>query len=190
MRIFSQSKLVNTFSHKTGMTRILVAALGNPGASYSKNRHNAGSIVLTEILKTAFFTNLELKNKCIIDTIYSFSEMNTSGEKLRVICHKTKYNLMIVIVDDLETELGKIKKVYPTMGHKGQNGIRNIIQHCGNDFCTIRIGVGRPSGSTEVTEFVLSNFTPKEMEDILSTVEPTKETMQSIIEALTKLENN
>lgn len=190
MKTFSQSKLTHIVSNKNAMPRILVAALGNPGASYSKNRHNAGSIVLTEILKTAFFTNLELQYKCIIDEIYSFSEMNTSGEKLKVICHRINYNFLIVLVDDLETELGKIKKVYPTLGHKGQNGIRNIIQHCGNDFCTIRIGIGRPNKNTEVNEFVLGNFTPNEMEQILSTVEETKTTLQSIIQGISKLENN
>ena len=173
----------------SAIPRILIAALGNPGDIYKKNRHNAGSIVLTEILKTSFITEIELTNKCIIETICSFSEMNTSGEKISFLTRKTKYDLLIVLVDDLETELGKTKQVYPTMGHKGQNGIRNIIQHCGNDFCTIRIGIGRPPGATPVNDFVLSNFSTSEMHYILSTLDETKSSIQQIILDVIKSQN-
>ncbi len=175
--------------HKVSMPRILIAALGNPGALYKKHRHNAGSIILTEILATPFLTNLELEHKCIIESIYNFSEMNTSGEKLKVLMSKTQYDLLIVLVDDLETELSKMKQVYPTMGHKGQNGIRNIIQHLGNEFFTIRIGIGRPPGNTPVNEFVLSNFSTSEMHEILETIENVKSSIRQIILDVIKSQN-
>ncbi len=187
MRVFfkktDNSKVSSSTPKKitSSMPRILIAALGNPGELYKKHRHNAGSILLTEILRTSFLTNIELDYRCIIETTCSFSEMNTSGQKLAVLTRKTHYDLLIVLVDDLETELGKMKQVYPTIGHKGQNGIRNIIQCLGNDFCTIRIGIGRPPGSTPVNEFVLSNFSTSEMHQILETIEDVKSSIQQII---------
>jgi PTH1 family peptidyl-tRNA hydrolase len=191
MRVFFK-KEATVLSNKivqSGMPRILIAALGNPGELYKKHRHNAGSIVLREIMKTSFLTNIEIEHKCIIEALNSFSEMNTSGEKLIVLTRKTRYDLLIVLVDDLETVLGKIKQVYPTMGHKGQNGIRDIIKHCGNEFCTIRIGIGRPPGSTPVTEFVLSDFSNSEMCHILSAVDATKGSIQQIILDVIKSQN-
>ena len=187
MRIFfkktDDNKVVSLIPKKvaSSIPRILVAALGNPGELYKKHRHNAGSVILTEILRTSFLTNIELEHKCIIETICNFSEMNTSGEKLATLKRKTHYDLLITLVDDLETELGKMKQVYPTMGHKGQNGIRNIIQCLGNDFCTIRIGIGRPPGNTPVNEFVLSNFSTSEINRILETTEDVKCSIRQII---------
>lgn len=43
-------------------------------------------------------------------------------------------------------------------GHRGHNGLRDILAHCGTgDFARIRIGVGRPDDDS-VADYVLSPF--------------------------------
>ena len=53
-------------------------------------------------------------------------------------------------------------------GHKGQNGIRSIMQELGTpDFHRIRFGVGRPDNpEMAVADHVLSNFTDEELAGI------------------------
>jgi PTH1 family peptidyl-tRNA hydrolase len=169
---------------KNGLVRFLIAGLGNPGEDYRKNRHNAGVIVVNEILRSSFFTDIELSCNCIIESVVNFSSMNISGEKLNTLYKKGNYDFLIVLVDDLETELGKIKKVYPTIGHKGQNGIRDIMRFFKNDFCTIRIGIGRPGGNTTVNDFVLSDFSVSEMKYVVGTIEEVKLSLKTMIESI------
>ena len=48
----------------------------------------------------------------------------------------------------------------------GQNGIKSVILHIGNqDFCRIRIGIGRPTVGT-IVDYVLSPFDLKEKADV------------------------
>ncbi len=47
-------------------------------------------------------------------------------------------------------------------GHRGHNGLRDIILRIGAGFDRIRIGVGRPEKKEEVARYVLSDFTKEE----------------------------
>jgi len=40
-------------------------------------------------------------------------------------------------------------------GHGGNNGLRDIIAHCGADFLRLRLGVGHPGHKDEVADYVL-----------------------------------
>jgi PTH1 family peptidyl-tRNA hydrolase len=146
------------------MKRILIIGIGNPGHQYRNNRHNAGSLLVNYSFSDASVV-LELENdyNCRIDILMCCSYVNTTGD----IINTHNADIVINVVDDMETDLGKIKFVYPTQGHKGHNGTRNIMKYLGNRFCSVRIGVGRPVGLS-VHEFVLSDFKPNEKEIILS----------------------
>lgn len=69
--------------------------------------------------------------------------MNLSGEAVRAYMEYYKVNLedMIVVYDDLDTEIGKIRLRYQGSAG-GHNGIKSIIQHTGTQsFNRVRMGI-------------------------------------------------
>lgn len=149
----------------------IVACLGNPGKKYSRNRHNAGFII-GEMIAAQY--NIAIKgNKFNAVTgtgtisgkdvllLFPQTYMNNSGDAVQgalKFYRETPGNL-IVLHDELELPFGEVRLKFGG-GHKGNNGIRSIIQHSGTaDFFRIRLGVGRPPSPDEgVADYLLSNF--------------------------------
>jgi len=139
------------------MNDIYLIGLGNPGKKYSKTRHNIGFLLL-ENLSKKYNSNFLIKDKLKS----SFSEfkinnstyrlflpntfMNNSGEAVRAILDWYKINLdqIIVIVDDKDLPLGKIR--FRKKGSSGgHNGLKSIIEKLQTyNFNRIRIGIGSP----------------------------------------------
>ena len=59
--------------------------------------------------------------------------------------------------DELEIAFGRVT-VRQGGSARGHNGLRSIIEACGPDFWRLRVGIGRPSDSTTVGDYVLQNF--------------------------------
>ncbi|MBU2257814.1 MAG: aminoacyl-tRNA hydrolase, partial [Candidatus Omnitrophica bacterium] len=80
--------------------------------------------------------------------------------------YKIEFENLLVICDDLDLELGrqKIKLRGSSAGHKG---IQSIIDSLSNDeFARLRVGIGRPdSQRVDITEFVLSGFSKREVKE-------------------------
>ena len=64
---------------------------------------------------------------------------------------------VIVFHDDLDVEFGKIKTKFGG-SNAGHNGIASIDKFIGKDYSRVRIGIGKPKGSIEISDFVLQNF--------------------------------
>lgn len=95
--------------------------------------------------------------------------MNKSGEAIKKIAdfYKIKPEDILVIHDDIDLSTGKIqKKVWGS--HAGHNWLKSILQQLQNNntFTRIRIWVDRPQNKDDVVEYVLQNFSKKEMEVI------------------------
>ncbi|MCC9745113.1 aminoacyl-tRNA hydrolase, partial [Streptococcus agalactiae] len=86
--------------------------------------------------------------------------MNNSGIAVKALL--TYYNIsikdMIIIYDDLDMEVGKIR--FRQKGSAGgHNGIKSIIAHLGTqEFDRIKVGIGRPNGRMTVINHVLGKF--------------------------------
>ena len=95
--------------------------------------------------------------------------MNLSGESVAELLHYYKLDPedeMLVIFDDISLAPGgiRIRKKGSAGGH---NGIKNIIQHLGNEnFERIRIGVGEKPAGFDLADYVLGHFTQSELKDI------------------------
>ena len=147
----------------------LHVGLGNPGKQYELHRHNVGFMAIDSILeKYNIETGKEKFNG--YHYIYSGTEqkivflkpqtyMNNSGRCVSAIMNFFSIEPSSVIVwhDEIDLDKGKIK-VKCGGGHGGHNGIRDIISHIGNDFCRIRIGIGRPTNNIPTSKWVLSSF--------------------------------
>ena len=100
--------------------------------------------------------------------------MNLSGDSVSKIVQFYKLDPkkdILVISDDIDMEFAKVR--FRKKGsHGGQNGLRDIIEKLGTDeFARIKIGIGRHEHMS-VSDWVLSRFTPPEIESLEKEVLP------------------
>ena len=157
----------------------LIVGLGNPGKSYSNNRHNIGFKVLEKLEDTynipkftkkfkSNFSKLFFNDKLLL-LLKPLTYMNNSGVAVKEI--KDFYNIDIkniyVIHDEIDLNLGQVK-IKNGGGHNGHNGLKNIDQNIGKDYNRVRVGVSRPSKVYEnninenISSWVLSDFSSDE----------------------------
>jgi PTH1 family peptidyl-tRNA hydrolase len=163
----------------------LAAFLGNPGAEYSRNRHNAGRMLAQAL---PFYNSLSWQKK--YNGLYASYEgkhfimpetyMNLSGESVQAVAAFFKIDVeeIIVIHDELELPLGVLSLKF-SGGLGGHNGLRSMKKSFNSaDFWRLRIGIGRPDsrlpgeggheGSGEgVYDWVLSDFSKNEQETLM-----------------------
>ena len=65
--------------------------------------------------------------------------------------------------DEIDLAPGRMR-VRRGGGHSGNNGIRSMIAHLGENFRRVRIGVGHPGEKSAVLGHVLSDFHKAEMD--------------------------
>ena len=92
--------------------------------------------------------------------------MNLSGDC--VVKYVNYYNInindILVIHDDLDMELGKIRIVYDSSSG-GHNGIKSIITHLGTEqFNRIKFGVGDKPKGWDLVDWVLGRFNAEDKE--------------------------
>ncbi|MDR2700883.1 MAG: aminoacyl-tRNA hydrolase [Spirochaetaceae bacterium] len=158
----------------------LAVFLGNPGAQYALNRHNAGRLLAE---KLPFYTSLHWQKKfkglfsantpddgMIRYFLMPETYMNLSGSSVRSAAsfYKIKSGEIIVIHDELELPLGTVSLKYAG-GLGGHNGLRSIRKELGTaDFWRLRVGIGRPPAASEpavpgeIAQWVLEDFDPAE----------------------------
>lgn len=159
---------------------VLIVGLGNPGPKFKNTRHNVGFLVLDEFSKENSFpdwvesksTNCLYAKKIIsekeIELVKPLTYMNNSGRTVRAIAkkHNLKSKNIIVIHDDLDLPLGKIKIIRNRggAGHKGVQSIMNELRT--KDFIRIRIGIKSATSDkrqkTSTEKFVLQKFSKEE----------------------------
>jgi len=160
----------------------LIVGLGNPGRFYSANRHNIGFICLSHIARQygISFSKKQAKARTGSGNIDGIGVllakpqtfMNLSGQSVRLLMNKLKLKPddLIIIHDDLDLPLGKvrIRQGGSSGGHKGLN---SIIRETGSrDFIRVRFGIGRPYGefssadekNEAVVDYVLTDFSNEE----------------------------
>lgn len=157
---------------------ILIVGLGNPGPEYRSNRHNIG-FMLIERLADRFGINLDRKRNQAAYGIGNIrgrrtilakpmTYMNSSGRAVQglISFFKLEAEQMIVLHDDLDMEIGKIR-TRDGGGHGGHNGLRSIIASIKTgDFKRIKVGIGRPGAGQTPEQWVLQDFTGEEWEII------------------------
>ena len=153
----------------------LIVGLGNPGLVYAGSRHNIGFAVIKSLAR---FLKVTLKRDGSVSALVGKAEldqnnlilalpqtfMNLSGIAVKALIKKFKLSPedLLVVCDDLDLELGKIK-IRPQGGSGGQRGLTSIIEHLGTqDFSRLRIGIDRPKNPADAAGYVLSGFLRKE----------------------------
>ncbi len=181
-----QKKFTNTSSHAPLYTlgdqkSILIVGLGNPGKEYVGTRHNVGfdavdSLVTSHSEFDAWITKKDLRcqqtsatiggTKVIVIKPTTF--MNLSGEAVQAVqnFYKISSSNTIVVADELDIPFGQIKTKVGG-GSAGHNGIKSIMQHCGENFGRIRIGIDSEQRTkNDEKDFVLKKFSKDEQTNL------------------------
>lgn len=164
--------------YKGGINMYVVVGLGNPGKQYENTRHNVGFNVIDILAKEYGISVSKIKHKALIGEGRVGSEkvllvkpqtyMNLSGETLIDIYNYYKVDMenIIVIYDDIDLDVGKIRIRKKGSGGT-HNGMRSIIKCLGaNDFPRVRVGVSKPKPGQDLADFVLSRFRKEESDDV------------------------
>jgi peptidyl-tRNA hydrolase, PTH1 family len=157
----------------------LIVGLGNIGAHFDGTRHNAGFSALNAFAaahaamwqdKTKFkalVAELSLHGQTIL-LAKPITYYNLSGEAVRAIkdFYKIDNRDILVIHDDIDLPLGTLR-MRSDGSDGGNNGIKSVIAHIGENFTRIRIGIAnedRPG--TDAADFVLAPFTAEEAQKV------------------------
>ena len=148
----------------------LFVGLGNPGIRYENNRHNIGFRVIDalvehygarDISKSTFHGDLCKSRELLFLKPTTF--MNLSGKSLQAVKHFYKIELdnLIVIHDDLDLPFGALR-FKKGGGSGGHNGLKSIDSMVGQEYVRVRMGIGKPLYKSQVSDYVLSDFSPEE----------------------------
>jgi PTH1 family peptidyl-tRNA hydrolase len=160
-----------------------IAGLGNPGPQYQETRHNAGFLVIEQLMqKTGTQTNKNGFNSLYAKTLVGDNDtllvkpqtfMNLSGQAVSGIMayFKIPVERLLVIYDDLDLPLGKIRfRLSGSPG--GHKGLTSIIQMMGTqEIPRLRVGIGRPGNGQAVVDYVLSSFSGAEKKIFFDSIE-------------------
>ena len=148
---------------------LLLVGLGNPGSNYTNTRHNIGFKIIDAINFHFKLSKQKPKFKGLLTTgnieskkIYAIKPltfMNNSGTAIKELIDYFKIEAKDVFVfhDDMDIDFGKIKAKFGGSS-AGHNGIDSIDKFIGKDYSRVRIGIGKPKGNIEVSDYVLQNF--------------------------------
>ena len=158
---------------------LMVVGLGNPGPYYANTRHNAGALFVEALARETgqslrpekkyhgLYARIQLQG-LDLHLLNPSTYMNRSGLSIKALADffKIQPQQILVAHDELDLPPGtaKLKK---GGGHGGHNGLRDTIAHLGtNDFQRLRIGIGHPGDSRQVTGYVLGRLGKRETEEL------------------------
>ena len=162
-----------------------IVGLGNPGEEYKNTRHNTGRLILEWLAKSLDFSPWEAnKNakafvaagkigKTKTQFIMPDNFMNNSGKSVPYFVKSKKdRSHMVVIYDDLDLPIGKIKISYnkSSGGHRGLESIIKAFKS--EEFIRVRVGISpstpsgktkKPAGEKAVEKQILGKFKDAEL---------------------------
>lgn len=156
---------------------MILVGQGNPGDKYAGNRHNFGFMAIDEIAASHGFGPWKSKFQAQI----SEGNVLVDGRPMKTLLMKpqTFYNetgrsvseaarfykvdadKIVVFHDEIDLAPGRFR-MKQGGGHSGNNGIRSIIAHMGQDVRRARMGVGHPGDKSQVMNYVLADFAKAE----------------------------
>lgn len=177
----------------------LVVGLGNPGAQYSKTRHNAGFWLVdrwADRLNASFHVEKAFFGEVAkarwegrqVWFLKPTTFMNRSGQAVGALARffKIPVGSMLVAHDELDLLPGQVR-IKQGGGHAGHNGLRDIQTVMGvPGFWRLRIGIGHPRTlglAQGVSDFVLHPPSQADQEKIERCLDRCDQAMDLLLEA-------
>ena len=173
----------------------LIVGLGNPGPKYEQTRHNVGFAFVDELARSKG-GQFRLENKFHGDVcklsmagndvwlLKPTTFMNLSGKSVSALArfYKIAPESVLVVHDELDIPPGQLR-LKQGGGHGGHNGLRDIISQLGSrDFYRLRIGIGHPGESRDVSNYVLSKASRDDDKQIENAVDDAIRELPKILE--------
>ncbi len=161
--------------YRLGQQRtVLIVGLGNVGKKFDGTRHNIGFACVDAFAEKYQFDpwtdKKDLKSHLAMKTLGDTrvilckptTMMNLSGEAIQKVAsfYKIANSHIVTVHDELDIPFGQIRT---RMGGSdaGHNGIKSVVQHLGEEFGRVRIGI-QAETPMDATDFVLAAFSPEE----------------------------
>jgi peptidyl-tRNA hydrolase, PTH1 family len=158
------------------MRRSLIVGLGNPGSEYAAHRHNVGFWVVDALARAHFLafsrrrgTSSFVAEGSIGDEQVVLAKpqtfMNLSGKAVGRLSesYQVAPAQILVVYDDLDLQLGRLR-LRPEGSAGGHRGMRSVIERLGTQaFPRLRVGIDRPPGKMDPSEYVLQPFSEQEL---------------------------
>jgi PTH1 family peptidyl-tRNA hydrolase len=175
----------------------LVVGLGNPGAEYARNRHNAGFLV-ADLLARRVGAKFGRARRAATEVAEGF--LRPGGPKVVIAKPTTYMNLLgtptaslaafykipparvVAVHDDLDLDFGTVRAKIGG-GEGGHNGLRSMSKSLGTkDYARVRFGIGRPPGRMDPADYVLSDFSAAERKELDFLVDRAADMVESVVE--------
>jgi PTH1 family peptidyl-tRNA hydrolase len=159
------------------MSISLVAGLGNPGREYELTRHNLGWVAIDAYAAKhglawkgapeyeAVVARRDLGPGRTLWFIKPQTFMNGSGRCVAALAryYKVAPEAVAAVYDDLTIDLG-LMKVSVSGSDAGHNGVASLLEHLGDGFARLRLGVGpKQPPEMDIKDFVLARFTKDQL---------------------------
>ena len=164
----------------------LIVGLGNPGAAYTRTRHNVGFRAVDLLAESLGTKITRLKFRALCSPV-----VDCGGRKVLLMKPQTLMNLsgvavaeaadfyhippehIIVLCDDINFAVGHAR-IRLRGSHGGHNGLRDITARLGSEnFVRVRIGVGqKPTPDYDLADWVLGQLPAQELTEMRETVAP------------------
>ena len=169
--------------------KFLIVGLGNMGADYDDTRHNIGFEVVDAIAneseatwehkKLGDLSKVKYRGKTLL-LLKPSTYMNRSGKAIQYWMQKEKIKKenLLVIVDDLNLQFGKIR-LRGKGSDGGHNGLKDIQNYIGAQYARIRIGIGDDFRKGQQVDFVLGKWSSEERNDLPNLIKKSVDTVKA-----------
>jgi len=175
----------------------VVAGLGNPGPTYATTRHNAGYLVVDELLsRTGVSLRPHKSGRALASEgrlsgpggpravlVRARGHMNESGGPVAAVLayYKVQPDRLVVVHDELDVPYGELRVKFGG-GDNGHNGLRSLRQFLGTgDYYRVRVGVGRPPGRQDAADYVLQPFDRVQRRELDLLVQRAADCVESLV---------
>lgn len=178
----------------------MVLGLGNPGDRYARTRHNVGQMVVDELVRRAGARYTSHKSRTVVASARigtlpggapgprvllakSQGYMNESGGPAAALARAEGIDPdhVLVIHDELDLPEHTLR-LKDNGGEGGHNGLKSISQHFGTrEYPRLRIGIGRPPGTSDAKDFVLKPMTSRDLTELEVTVQQAADVVEDIL---------
>lgn len=182
------------------MSAKLVMGLGNPGRRYARSRHNLGFLLIDRV---ADYSGVPVTRETCESLVGQRERewtpvtaewleplvlakpqtyMNHSGVAAAALARRfgARGADLVVAYDDLDLPFGRLRiRCGGSAG--GHRGLASVLHHLADrDFVRLRVGIGRPPAGVDAVDYVLSRFSPEEMESLDGVLSRAAEAVEAI----------
>lgn len=169
-------------------------ALGNPGDSYLRSRHNLGFLALDHLagreqvsfrrqgpVELGLWRPLGTDVEILLAKPLTY--MNRSGDGAQHLCqrHAVSVSELLVVVDDIDLPFGQLR-LRARGGAGTHNGMRSVLSTLGDEgFPRLRLGVGPVPPEVDLSEWVLGDFSGEQQLALPAVLERAAECLVAVI---------